>query len=246
MTTPQQRAFDVRVLVGAEPALGEPGSVVGWLHQLCAAVVRGLPASGADVTVMTEAGVGAVVAASDDTARSLADLQFTVGQGPGLDAYALRAPVLEPVLDDEVARRWPAYTAAALALGTAAVFALPLQLGAARLGVLEVYRIAPGPLAPASLALALTFAEVALDALLDGQAQSGQDRPPAGVGLALTPHYVLYQAQGMVTVDLGISLADAMTRLRAHAFTTDRSLAQVAADVVDGRLRLPSNDGGTP
>jgi hypothetical protein len=242
VTTPQQRASDVRALVGAEPALGEPGSVVGWLQQLCAAVVRSLPASGAGVTVMTEAGVGAVVAASDATARSLADLQFMVGEGPSLDAYARRSPVLEPVLDGGVARRWPAYSAAALALGATAVFALPLQVGAARLGVLEVYRVDPGWLTPGSLALALTFAEVALDVLLDGQAQSGQDRPPAGVGLALNPHYVIYQAQGMVTVDLGVSLADAMTRLRAHAYTTDRGLSEVAADVVAGLLRLPSDD----
>ena len=243
MTTPQQRAADVRALVGAEPEPGESGTEVGWLQQLCAAVVRHLPASGAGVTVMTEAGVGAVVAASDTTARSLADVQFLVGQGPCLDAYARRSPVLEPCLDDEVARRWPAYTAAARALGAAAVFALPLQVGAARLGVLEVYRIEPGWLAPSSLALALTFAEVALDALLDGQARSGQDRPPAGVGLAMNPHYVIYQAQGMVTVDLGISLTDAMTRLRAHAFAADRPLSEVAADVVAGLLRLVVDDG---
>jgi len=244
MTTPQQRAVDVRALVALEPTQGEPGTVAGWLHQLCTAVVRRLPASGAAVTVMTDSGVGAVVAASDAVARSLVDLQLLVGEGPCPDAHAWRAPVLQPHLDARVAHRWPAYTPAALALGAAAVFALPLQIGAARLGVLEIHRIEPGSLTPTALSLALTFAEVALDALLDGQARSDRDHLSDGAGLALglDQQYAVYQAQGMVTVDLGIPLADAMARLRAHAFATDRRLAEVAADVVAGRLTLPPDD----
>ena len=39
---------------------------------------------------------------------------------------------------------------------------------------------------------------------------------------------VLYQAQGMVMVQLGVDLAEAMARLRAHAYAVDRRLADVA------------------
>ena len=42
----------------------------------------------------------------------------------------------------------------------------------------------------------------------------------------------------MVMVDLGVSLAEAMALLRAHAFTLGRPLGDVARDVVAGRLRL--------
>jgi hypothetical protein len=42
----------------------------------------------------------------------------------------------------------------------------------------------------------------------------------------------------MVMVQLGVSLADALSRLRAHAFAQNRHLSAVAADVVARRLIL--------
>ena len=54
----------------------------------------------------------------------------------------------------------------------------------------------------------------------------------------MAPRLEVYQAQGMVMVDLGVSLTEAMALLRAHAFTLGRPLGDVARDVVTGRLRL--------
>jgi hypothetical protein len=39
-------------------------------------------------------------------------------------------------------------------------------------------------------------------------------------------------------VQLGVSVADALVRLRAHAYAEARPLSDVAGDVVAGRLRL--------
>ena len=73
--------------------------------------------------------------------------------------------------------RWPVYTPAAADLGVRAVFAFPLQVGAARLGVLEIFRVRPGRLSGDELRQALMFAEVALTTLLDGQ----ESAPPGAV-----------------------------------------------------------------
>ena len=54
----------------------------------------------------------------------------------------------------------------------------------------------------------------------------------------LVPALEVYQAQGMVMVDLGVSLAEALVRLRAHAFVEGRPVGDVARDIVAGRLRL--------
>jgi len=51
-------------------------------------------------------------------------------------------------------------------------------------------------------------------------------------------HFLVYQAQGMAMIDLGVSLQDAMARLRAYAYAHDRALHEVARDIVTGRLRL--------
>ena len=42
----------------------------------------------------------------------------------------------------------------------------------------------------------------------------------------------------MVMVDLGVSLDEAMARMRAHAYAHERSLTDVARDIVDGSLNL--------
>jgi len=48
----------------------------------------------------------------------------------------------------------------------------------------------------------------------------------------------VHQATGMISVQLEVSLAEALVRLRAHAYANDRPLNEVAADVVARRLRL--------
>ena len=50
--------------------------------------------------------------------------------------------------------------------------------------------------------------------------------------------YVVHQASGMVAAQLGVSVGQALIRLRAYAFGNDRLLTQVAQDVVARRLRF--------
>ena len=51
-------------------------------------------------------------------------------------------------------------------------------------------------------------------------------------------HLVVHQASGMVSVQLDVSLAEALVRLRSYAFGSDRLVAEVAKDVVARRLRF--------
>jgi hypothetical protein len=74
------------------------------------------------------------------------ELQFTVGEGPCIEAFSRRRPVLLPELDVAALARWPAYIPFVHALGVRAIFAFPLQIGAARLGALDVFRAEPAML----------------------------------------------------------------------------------------------------
>jgi hypothetical protein len=49
-------------------------------------------------------------------------------------------------------------------------------------------------------------------------------------------HFAVHNAAGMVSVQEGISVTEALIRLRAFAFSNDRLLADVAEDVVARRL----------
>ena len=227
----------VLLLMADEPV--ESDGLVGHLTQLCTALARTLPASGAGISLMGESGASAGIAAvAGPQSRRLEELQFTLGQGPCLDAHASRRPMLEPDLAGSGLRRWPMYGPEAAALGVAAVFAFPLQIGAARVGVLDIYRRESGELSPAALASGHSFAEVALKLVLQAQADAPDGQLPQDLDDALSYRLEVYQAQGMVMVDLQVDPVEALARLRAHAFATGRDITAVARDIIDGALRL--------
>jgi hypothetical protein len=183
--------------------------------------------------------------ASDARSARVEELQFTLGEGPCLDALASGWPVLSADLD-QVMTRWPIYAPAAYEYGVRAVFAFPLQIGALRVGGLDVYRDRPGSLTLSALDMALAFAEVALLSVLDGQSQASPGEPAAMIEDGLSARSELYQAQGMLTWKLGIDLGEAMIRLRAHAFAINRPLMELARDIVEGKLDLNTAAPGSP
>ena len=246
MSVRSERLATVRALIAAEPEQppSEAADRVDGLSRLCRAAIHALPAWGTAVTVMTAEGMQPVAVASDLRTQALEEQQFSFGEGPCVDAFAGRRPVLEPDLGPGTSARWPAYTAAAHEQGVRAVFAFPLQIGAARLGVLDVYLDRPGTMSSATLGRALAFSEVALWILLDGQAESAADRPVERLEAAVDSRSELFQAQGMVMVQLGTSLSEAMSQLRARAYADHRRLGDIAADVVARRLQFQPGMAG--
>jgi hypothetical protein len=166
-------------------------------------------------------------------------LQFTLGQGPGIDC-ALGLPVL--VADLAATRaRWPAFVPGAEELSVGAVFAFPLRIGAMKVGTMLAHRAAPGPLVDGALTDALGLAAAVTLVLIDRQsllegAVIGE--VPAGRAEPATYRAEVHQATGMISVQLGVSLAEALVRLRAYSYAHDRLIADVAADVVARKLRL--------
>ena len=135
-------------------------------------------------------------------------------------------------------RRWPAYAPAAHERGIRGVYAFPLQIGVACLGALDVYRDRVEPVSADAIDDGQTFADIALTMLVGDESLPASDVGVAALDDLLMSSMEVYQAQGMVMVDLGVSLAEALVRLRAHAYVEGRPVAQVARDVVAGRLRL--------
>jgi len=221
----------------AEQSRGAPIT----LAHVCAAAVAAVGVDGAGVTMAVNAAVRETVHATDGIAGELEDWQLTFGQGPCLDTFAEGGPVLAGDLRSrECLARWPVFTPAALDSGALAVFALPLQVGAIQLGVMDLYRTRPGPLDPRELADALGFADAAGMLLLDGAA--GLEPDIAELAWQRddpTAHQAqVHQATGMILVQLDISVEAAFARLRAHAYAQNRRLADMARDVVERRLRF--------
>ena len=211
----------------------------GRLVTMCAGCV---PVTGAGIIVMSDSGPGAMLARTDGAAQIMEELQFTLGEVPCVDASASGLRVLQPDLAATAGRRWPGFTAGALAAGVRAIFAFPLQVGGIRVGVLDLYRDVAGDLDDADLAEALAFADAATAILL--QLQSGTDGVTGEPGLLalVEDRAEVHQATGMVSVQAGLGLAASLVRLRAHSYAAERPILDVARQVIDRTLRFDPED----
>ena len=245
----ESRALAVWAQVAAHAAAhGQRPSVA----DVCAVAVSSAQLSGSWVVAARGADPDFVMCVTDPVSEQLAELQLTLGEGPCHDVLASVGPVLAGDLGDaQSARRWPAFTPAACQLGAGAVFAFPLIVGAIRAGVLGLYRGVPGPLPGRQLGDLLILADAATVMLLGGEhgdAENGDGAALDGQAPDLALHRAeIDQATGMLTVQLGVPVAQAFARLRAYAYSQDRRLADVAGDIVARRLRLgrdPGQDGG--
>jgi len=229
---------EVLTLVADEPAeVDDMPALVGRLQRLCRAAQRDLPASGVGVSMVSEAGGLLTAAASSPDSARVEELQFTMGEGPCLSAFASRRPVLVPDLSQAATTTWPGYGPAAHDHGVRAVFAFPLQIGAARIGALDVYRNEPGALSSWALSRALTYADVAMQTVLEEQEAVAGDGDPLWTDGDHT-QFEVYQAQGMVMIQLGVDATEALSRIRAYAYANDLRLDQVAEDIIGRRLSL--------
>ena len=221
----------------ARIAAAHDGDLPVSVAAVCRAAVRWLCIDGASVAVVSGQVARELLFASDELSGSLEDLLFSTGEGPGADDFSLGSPMLVPDLE-AVAGRWPGFVSAALDAGAGAMFVFPLQAGAIRVGVLSLYRALPGSLTSGDLADVLVFADIALQMVLDaaaGISSSPEYRPLDGLSDSRAE---VYQATGMVSVQLGVDLEEAFVRLRAHAFASSAGLGNVAGDVVSRKLRF--------
>jgi ANTAR domain-containing protein len=246
---PPGRSARVWNLVAAQAA--RHGRAVS-AADVCAAALTAVAVTGAGLTAATRAGSGHVMCATDGISEQIAELELTLGEGPAPDAVAAGGPVLASDLAAaDVEIRWPSFAAAARQAGASAIFAFPLQIGAIRVGVLEMYRSQAGPLDAGQLGDALVLADTAAVLLLEGRVWAG-GAEPVGTSAGQPPYLALHraeidQATGMLTEQLQVGIEEAFVRLRAYAYAQERRLIDVAGDIVARRLRLeadPDMPGG--
>lgn len=218
-----------------EQSRGRPVTV----EHVCAAVIAATGVDGVAVAVALTASPREVLCASDPVVSEVEELTVTLGEGPGVEALEGGPVLVADLAAPECESRWPIYAATAMSAGVRAVFALPLRVGAIRLGVMDLYRVVPGSLNHEQLADALLLADTACALLLDAadgrHPSRGNGSGPEQAGMR---HPEVHQATGMLIVQLGVSAAVALIRLRAYAYAHDRRLVDVAGDVVARRLRF--------
>jgi hypothetical protein len=206
--------------------------------RLCRGCVKIVGVDGAGIMLMSGDIPSGSLCTTNEVSQLIEELQYTLGEGPCVDAYRQDRVVAEPDLADPVTRRWVGFTPPALAAGVRALFGFPMRSGTVRLGALNLYRAWSGPLTDDQHADALVLADLAARWVLEAQAGASPDAVARELETGADFHFVVHNAAGVVSVQQGISVTEALIRLRAYAFSRDRLLADVAEDVINHRLRL--------
>lgn len=233
---------DVGAVTRALLTATDPADAATLARRMCQACVTNLDVDGAAISLATAASARDTLWASDPIAELMEDLQFSLGEGICVEAAREGRSVLVPdVAHSELVGRWPVFTAELAGRAqVGALFGLPLRWGATNIGAIDLYRRVPGPLPDTQLDDLLAATDLATTMLLgiltDPDKQDSFEELPSG------GRSEIHQAVGMVMIHLHTSAADALARLRAHAYTHRRLLAEVAQDVINGWLRLPPDN----
>ena len=206
--------------------------------RLCEACRQLLGADAASITIENTNLNRLTIAATDEVAAQLEDLQDVLGQGPGWDAFHSARPVVT-LLGNESRTRWPLFSeAAAQHFGDSLrVYALPMRPTANVLGVLTLVRNEGGELS-AELPTALFLSDTVGAALL----RDPLSHADFGQGGPWSERAEIHQATGVICAQLQIAPADALALLKAHAYAHNLDLSAVARLVVEWKLDF--RDGG--
>jgi hypothetical protein len=205
---------------------------------LCLASVDVLGVTGAGLVLMSGGQSLGFIGVSDPVTEAVEQVEYTLGEGPCVAAFRTKLPVFDADLTAEETARWPEFRRAAVAAGVRAAFGFPLLVGQICIGAMNLYHDRPGALTDEQVSDALVVAQYASRSVMAWQA----DAPPGAVAWQLEAapsHGVeVHQATGRISVQVGVSLDDALVLLRAYAFSHDRPIGEVASEVASGHLRL--------
>jgi GAF domain-containing protein len=223
----------------------------GWRSEpepacLCEVCANVSLMTGAGIMLMTGETQQGSVCSSNEVSALIEELQFTLGEGPCVDAHREDRPVVEADLANPDLPRWLAFAPPAVTAGARAVFGCPMRVGGVRLGALNLYRDRPGPMSDGQYADALVLAGVAAQAVVALQANASPGALSTALEEGANLRFVIHQASGMVAVQLGVSVGEALARLRAYAFGNEVLLTEVAEAIVARKLRLDGRTRDSP
>ncbi|MDQ0584295.1 GAF and ANTAR domain-containing protein [Streptomyces rishiriensis] len=189
------------------------------------------------MSLLTDTPSRQLLCASDATALRLEEIQFTVAEGPCIAAAASGTPVLVEDLREELPR-WPFFSASTAEQlpEVRAVYALPLRLDDETLGSMNLLRRREGGLDAPAVREAQQVADAVVEALLSTHTEllTGSAAPAWEPADVIRSHWSsTHQAIGVVAARLGISISDALAHMRAEAFRTGQTLAEITAAVLN-------------
>ena len=207
-------------------------------QRLSRAVARVLAVDGVGISVRVDPARQSPLGASDPVSGLAERLQFTVGTGPCLQASESRQPVF--VVEEDMQRRWPVFSDLLRdRTPYRGIVALPLRRGLAGAGAIDLYFRDAADVAGLDVFAAMTVGDLVTATLAEAAVWSSWTED-AGPAWSRSPPAVrrarVWQAVGMTGLALHLDPEEALAVLRGHAYALARTVDDVAADVLEGRL----------
>lgn len=177
--------------------------------------------------------------ATDGGLRALVADAVDWQEGPGHDSRTTGCALIDVDLTTHPARvRWPRWVPRAEKLGFARATSLPLHMNGAPAGALVLLGDPGQELDERALAVAHSLVEAAGHTLFL-QREIFHSRVLAGqLEHALSSRVVVEQAKGILAARHGLSMEEAFNRLRGHARSHQRKVADVAREIIEGHTDI--------
>ena len=218
----------------------------GATTRLCAVCAEITEMSGAGIMLLAGDRPRGSVCTTDEVSAQIEELQYTLGEGPCVDAHRQHAPVLEPDLASPAvvqvggrsrAPPWRPERGRCSGSRSPSVRSVSVPSTCIATG--------PGRSPPINMPTPWSWRR-------SRRARSSRCKPtpfPASSAPELEAggnfRFVVHQAAGMVAVQLGVPVDEALLRIRAHAFSTEETVVETAEAVIDRRLRFDPDDSSS-
>ena len=197
-----------------------------------AAAISGADAVG--LVLADDADVLQFMAASNSAGKALELFQLQSSEGPCLDCYRSKTPVVNADLKNATAL-WPSFAPRARAAGFRSVHAFPMRLRSQAIGALNLFSRSETTFALDDARVVQSLADVATIAILQERSVAQAEQVTEQLQGALNSRIVIEQAKGALSRTQNISVDEAFTVLRTKARRTRQRLVDVAAAVLDQR-----------
>jgi GAF domain-containing protein len=206
-----------------------------------AAVLAVGDAAGAGVSLMDSSGHRSSTASTSPIVAQADTLQYELGQGPCLSAWASGHPV--DIADVRTDLRWPEWGMAAGNLGLRSCVSVPLLSGDLAFGAVKIYWANPKAASHKLIRLLELFAAQASIFLVNVQARERGRMLSEQLKATLTLRDSISTAKGIVMARLGMGNHEAMLHLMTKALNEKRTLQEVAEEIVESTPGLDHDRG---
>jgi GAF domain-containing protein len=229
MTTPHPSSALLGALREFTAAILNPYDLHELLHRLLEHATTVTDSDGAGIMLAGEDGLG-FASASDDRVVQLEILQDRIETGACYEAFTTNQLVL--VDDLGATDRWPPYQRRALELGFRSVIGVPLNACGQTIGVLNIYRHAPGSWSPNHIEAAEILASMGAGYVLHATEIRAQHELADQLHTALVSRDTIGQAKGILMTRHNVDADQAFDMLRKSSQRENLKLRDVASQIV--------------